>query len=78
MVGADTGTARPARQGRHTVKGIPRQRRGQWYVVERPDGRRSRRLFRSAYRAAEHVMRAAGVDWWPKLAQRGVRVVVDT
>lgn len=59
------------------MKGIPRQRPGQWYVVERPDGRRSRRLFQSAFRAAEHAMRAAKVDWWPELAKRGVRVVVD-
>ena len=58
------------------MKSIPRGKRGQWYAVERPSGRQSRRIFKSQFRAAEHVMRAADCDWWPELAKRGVRVVV--
>ena len=54
---------------------IARASEGRLFVVARPDGRESTRIFRSPIRAAEHVMRAAKCDWWPDLAARGVRVV---
>ncbi len=60
---------------RRTDNGIPPLRLGAWYVVERPNGRRGTWAFTHPYRAAEHVMRAAHIDWWPTLFARGIRIV---
>lgn len=49
--------------------------RSDWYRVRRPGGRLSSFRFGSRIRAAEHVMRAAKVDDWRLLADRGVRIV---
>ena len=49
--------------------------RVEWYRIERPDGRQSRRVFGSRIRAAELAMKAAKADDWRKLAERGVRIV---
>ena len=51
------------------------QTRGRLFCVRRKDGRLSTYAFRSPYRAAEHVMHAARVKWWPDLVARGVRIV---
>ena len=48
---------------------------GKVFAVCRKDGRLSTYFFRSRYRAAEHVMRAAKCEWWPELAKRGIRIV---
>jgi hypothetical protein len=55
--------------------GIALQRTGKYFAIMRPSGRCSRYVFRSPYRAAEHVMRAAKCTYWPRLAELGVIVI---
>jgi hypothetical protein len=49
--------------------------KGEWFAVQRPNGRLSGRMFRCPLRAAEHAMRAYGYAWWPELVRRGIRIV---
>jgi hypothetical protein len=49
--------------------------KGEWFAVQRANGRLSGRMFRCPLRAAEHAMRAYGVTWWPELVRRGIRIV---
>lgn len=49
--------------------------RGRLFAVMRPNGRLSRYVFWSPFRAAQHVMDAAKVQWWPELVKRGVTIV---
>jgi hypothetical protein len=49
--------------------------KGDWFAVQRANGRLSGRMFRCPFRAAEHAMRAYHVAWWPELVRRGIRIV---
>jgi hypothetical protein len=49
--------------------------KGEWFAVQRANGRLSGRMFRCPYRAAEHAMRGYRVAWWPELVRRGIRIV---
>jgi hypothetical protein len=51
------------------------ENKGEWFAVQRANGRLSGRMFRCPLRAAEHAMRGYGVAWWPELVGRGIRIV---
>jgi hypothetical protein len=62
--------------GRMSKTGIESARNmheSMWYAVVRPNGRTSRKVFKSNLRAAEHACKVYGKTW-PKLHSEGFTV----
>jgi hypothetical protein len=55
--------------------GIARESANGWFAILKPNGRLSRRIWQSKYRAAEFAMLALKVDNWGALMDRGYRIV---
>lgn len=57
------------------TNGIATKSPNGWFAIEKPNGRLSRRIWKSKHRAAEFAMLALRVNNWNILKERGYRIV---
>lgn len=59
----------------YKLEGMGIDRKGDWFVVQFPNGILDDQIFRSRFRAAEKAMEMEKVDYWPRLFKKGFRVI---